>query len=552
MTGAANLKAQRSSAVNESIRDRIRATPSRQENTNTAIQNNPIYKLMFEGELSNVERKAEFAKFMTATLDREKDRANIKAYEEFREFLAHQNTALAQSIIELTNTKTFASLQKIIEDMNAGLMNFEDDLKPLMDIVDSIYQLRSSGVIYDAFREIEADREADEKRKVDITNLEQTILEKKRSVNETHVNNASLAQKRGFFGFGGITEEARQQIAANESRAAQDQQDIIALEAQLTNIRETHVNKDSNLGEMAVHKEKLRELLDLSSSENVDRMVKLRDSALKFVENSKESTTTIRGEFGTLESQLDNAEENNRKMTSVYAILNGGMKDAAQSNVDMRSGLDATLESAGDDLIVKMETEDKIRNLDTHSKMLHGAQGETINTYAELSQQAVRVGSMKESTRQQVDIARKLNTQGVSATADRLASVMTAVSGAAVGESAGIVEQTLDRMRVKTNEITQQEVIRNAMYVDKINNEMENVFAELETFRDTQRASSDIVREGLTVMNENMSALFEQTKQFQEEIKESVAIHTKLAHTGSDAETATNAPASNAGNNPFK
>lgn len=526
----ASLKPQSIVQQTESIRARIRPTSSTAEKS--TITENPIYQIMFDTSKSPNERRAEFAKFMTATLDKERDRENIKAFEEFREFLSHQNTALAQKIIELTNTKTFASLQKIIEDMSSGLMNFEDDLKPLMDTVDAVFQLRSSGVIYDAFREIENDRVADEQNKLELARLESENILKQQQLNDLRVTNAQLAQQRGMFGFGGITEEARSQIATNEVLEKAIADDLAKITADLDSRKNNVVVRESNLGEMAIHKEKLRELLDLSSEENIGRMAKLRDSALSFIENSKVSTTTIRGEFGNLSEQLNDAEDNNRKMTTIYAIVNEGMKDASLVNIAKRAELDTTLTATDDNLIIKMETEDKIRNLDSHSKMLHAAQGETLNTYAELHQQAIRVGAMKESTIQQVDVARKLNTQGVSATADQLASVMTAISGAAIRESAGVVEQTLDRMRVKNNEITQQEVIRNAHNVDKINDEMEKVFSELQQFRDTQNISATIVREGVQVMNENMDALFAQTQQLKEEMKESLAINSKLAYTG--------------------
>ena len=528
----------RSAVVNDAIRDRVRETPSRQTSEQNTVQSNPLFKILMS-ESDPVAKKQEFVTFMTATLDRDQDRARIKAYEEWREWLSHQNTALAQQIIELTNTQTFASLQKIIENMNDGLMNFDDDLKPLMEIVDAIYQLRTSGQFDQAYREIDEDRKADEDRD---RRLAETVAQQAQIEQElvnTRLRNAELGQKRGFFGFGGVTEQSRQEIARNEQIALDLQAKSSALVDTMTAINAEKAQTASKLGELSVHKEKLKELLNLSSTENVERMKKLQQSALSFLDHSRSSTGTIRNEFGTLSTQLDTAEDNNRKMTGIYAIMTEGMKGAAQGNIAIREGLAETMSKIGeDDIIVKMQTEDKLRNLDTHSKMLHVAQGETINTYAELSQQSIRVGAMKDATAQQVDIARKLNTQGVSATADRLASVMTAVSGAAITESAGVVEHTLNVMRTKTNEITQQEVIRNAMYTDKIVNEMDSVMRELEAFREVHKVSSDMTRQGIIAMNENMTALQEQTRHLSKEIADAHAMHSELAHTGSESNSA--------------
>jgi hypothetical protein len=534
MTGSARMQVQRSTVVNEAIRDRVRPTATRATSEATSIQNNPLFKILMSEADPNA-KKAEFEKFMTSTLDRDQDRARIKAYEEWREWLAHQNTALAQQIIELTNTKTFASLQKIIEDMNTGLIDFENDLKPLMDIVDAIYQLRTSGNFDQAYREIEEDRKADEQRKQKSEEIAAAIEAERARVQALREKNAELSQKRSFFGFGGTPESVRQEIARNDLAIEQARDKERALAQDRVTLLNERVEKESQLGEHAIHKEKLRELLDLSSEENVGRMQSLQQSALRFIDHSKESTATIRGEFGSLSSQLDSTEDNNRKMTAIYAIMTEGMRGAAGGNVNQRKQIEDTLSSLSeDDIIQRMQTEDKLRNLDGHSKMLHAAQGETLSTYAELSQNAIRVGSMKEATTQQVDVARKLGTQGVSATADRLASVMTAVSGAAIAESAGVVEHTLNLMRNKTNEITQQEVIRNAMYSDKIVNEMDLVMRELESFRDVQRVSSDITRQGIQAMNDNMSAMRALTDNLQKEIAESRALHSELAHTGEE------------------
>lgn len=546
----AKMAVQKTAAVNEAIRARIQPKNEVKETEN--IKNNSFFKIMFEGSKSPKERKTEWANYIASTLDAVQDRARMKEFEAFSEYLQSQTTNMAEEIIRLTDTKTYATLQRVIEDMNNGLMNFEEVLSPLMEIAEAIHQLNTNGALMTAYREISYDKDREDQLKADKAKMAEEIEENQKQIEELERKNAALSQKRSWGGFGGIKEEARAEIAQNELEVSNNKKEIEEAQLRLDELSKKSIETESSLGEMAIHKEKLRELLNLSSEENVERMVALQRSALDFVQKSRDSTDSVRGEFGVLADQLNKAEDNNRKMTSVYAIMTEGMKDAAQMNIDKRNDLANNLKNSGDDLIAKMDAEDKIRNLDSHSKLLHSAQGETISAYAELSQQAIRVGAMKDTTQEQLDIARKLNTQGVSSTADRLASVMTAVSSAAIKNSADVVKSVLNDMREKTTVLTQKSVIQNAMYVDAINNDMEKVFMELESFRDTQQVSSSIVREGLATMNANMQAIMQEARKVNEESKNLLALSTQMSFVDGVNETQTNTETNKESNDPFQ
>lgn len=89
--------------------------------------------------------------------------------------VASQATALAQQIISLTNTETFAELQSVIKDLNEALLNYEDQIGPLMDLVDSVYQLRTNGLVIDAFREIKEDREREEQQRQQLADIHSNL-----------------------------------------------------------------------------------------------------------------------------------------------------------------------------------------------------------------------------------------------------------------------------------------------------------------------------------------------------------------------------------------
>lgn len=529
--------AKMSAVINSGVQERVqsarftKASATQKSNINA----NPFFNLMLQGELTPEERKQAFAQQMVATLDKDKDRENIRQFEEFREWLAEKNTALAEQIISITNTETFAEMQRTIKDMNTDLLDFEDKMGPLMDIVDSIYQLRTNGKIIDAFKEIKLDREHEQKRKQELDAIEIEIMNLLTENSDLTVENDRLSQKRGFFGFGGVTEEARAQIEVNTRKYDENVIKIEQLKLKSKEIQAENAIRESQMGDMAIHKERLRDLLDITSDEHTERVVGLRDAATKFIDTAKTRTGSLRNQFGELTEQIDQSEDNNANMSRVYAIMAEGLTDAEKMNAEKRIELETPKEN--ESMIAKGEREEKLRSLDSHVKMLKGSHADTIITYGDLTQQSIRINTMKDSTQQQLDMTRKLNTQGVAATADRLATVLTAVSGAALGEASEVAKSTLQAMRDSTNAIAQREVMRVAMGVDGINSDMEKLFEELAEIGQVQAQATEITRAGVAEINARMEEIRDQAQAVKATLNESIAVASESAKDATASKT---------------
>lgn len=553
MTGASKLQPARSTVISDSARERIRSNSQTQVKVEDNISANPLHQILLAGDASPIKRKEEFEKFMSATLDKAQDRARDKAFQDFREWLSHQNRALAQNIIELTNTGTFATLQKVIETMNSGLLDINRKMDPLNELLDSIHVLNTEDHMFNAYEEIEKENELKVVREKELFDLEEAARLKRERVAKLDSDSAALAQQRGMFGFGGVPTSAREQIARNEAEMKRLSDEAANDVSKLLELKNTPINPDSKLpDEMRVHKDRLREFLNLSEGRTVEQMKELVDATINYVNQASQNTTQIRKEYGDLSGRLDNAEDNNRRMLGVFGIMTEGLKGAAKNNMAKRDELIARKESAGDDTLVLMEVDDHLRSLDGHSKMLLASQGETTTGFANLTKQSQRVGAMKDSTNQQIDVARNLNTEGVSATADQLASVITAISGAAISESASLVEGNLRKMSEKSDLVLQKEVMRNAGYVGKINRKMDEVFVGLSTMRDTQNVASDVIREGLATMNENMRAIEAERRLLEEDMAKTLALNSDMAHTGEgEVDRNDNKPASGSNDTGF-
>ena len=127
-----------------------------------SIQSNAFYKVMFAEESRPEEKKSLVAKMLTFEGTKEQNRERIKEFELFKEYLQSQREAMAQEIIRLTDTETFAELKMVYDDLNTSLIEFDNKMRPLTDIIDAVYTLRTNGMTVEAFQEIIRDRKREE------------------------------------------------------------------------------------------------------------------------------------------------------------------------------------------------------------------------------------------------------------------------------------------------------------------------------------------------------------------------------------------------------
>lgn len=520
----------KSTVLNSGVLEKAEAGRARnavQTQSTPQISSNPFHQAMFTPGQDPQARRAVVAKLLTSTGDRAQDRANIKAYEDFREWLAEQGTMLAQQIIALTNVNTMAELQSVIKEMNSDLLAFEDQMNPLMEIIDAVYQIRSQGgpdSITDAFEEIEKDRAEQERIAAEIARKEQEIRDAEDEARRLANENISLAARKTLFGFGTTPASAREQIARNEARIAEINGQKDGRKAEIDALRVSR--PESKLGELAPYKEKLAELLNMTADENRGKLIGLRDAASSFINTSQARTGSLREQFLDMREQIGRVEDNNYGMTRTYAILVEAMTDAEKANANIREELAVAAEN--EDTITETVRKEKLTNLDDHATTLKRSQADTVATHAELAQQRVRVTTMKTAADDQIETARKLNTQGVAATADRLSMVLTAISGAALNESAAVATMTLDRMRRSTNTVTQSEVINAAMGIGKINDQLETVMAELSEISEIQRHATDIARTNMADIQTNMAKLQEQAAEVRAQVEERAGLASAI------------------------
>lgn len=487
-----------------------------------SIQENTFFKIMMDEGLSPTEKLDEVTKTLTFTEDRAVARENLAAFNAFKEYLQFERKRMAQEIIALTDTEAFGELKGVFEQINTALLTFEKQITPLTDIVDAVYTLRMNGVTYDIFEELLREREDEKERAAEKAALTENLSALEFNIRGLKAENVRLQEDKSFFGFGGITQKSREKIAANEALMDEHTGAMKKLTQDIRMLKESQT-QSSEFAEFAEEKEKLRQLLDITSDDHKARQEALVASAQDFINTTESRVSSVLGHFNGMNSQIDNLDEANFTMRSMYAILSDATKNVDTANETQRQEIRAAIEAANSD-VDRLSQERLERDINGYISNLGRSSVDTTSVLAELTASGHRIHSMKEANEQQVAKTRQLHTSGVAGVADQLSTVLQAVSAAALGESSEAAKMSLERMNKTTSELGQREVIRVALGTKEINQDLSNALSELSEYGETIKAATNITREGLTETKDLLAKIERQTAETQEAVKQSLSV----------------------------
>ena len=528
-------------ALNRGERTRRREGASEQPSNRESakkfanIEENSFYKVIFaEGDPE--EKKATVARELAYDLeaDSAENKASLAEFELFKEWLMEQRKEMAQQIIKLTDTDAFSELKDVFDEMNQGLLDFEQQMTPLTDILDAVYALRlaADGAMFDVFREIQEDKAEEERVALLRSKQDRELDEMKFEINGMQSEAADLANQKSWFGLGGTKKSALAKIEKIEARMADKKSNIDSLVEEIEN---TRVDRESRFAQFADEKKKLRELLDISSEEHKARQQSLVDSANKFVNTADTRTAGVLDHLEGINDQIDRLSDSNSGLRNVYAIISEAVEEAEAGNTRVR---DTLLEEPEDESnIAKMRRENNKMAVENHVTAMTAAKVDTVGTFGDLTAESYRIKAMKDSNSSQVSKTRSLNSKGVAGVASRLSTVLQGVSMAALTESSEVAHITLERMNDQTNRMAQKEAIKNAMGINLENDALVKAIEELESYGKVARAATDISREGYQEMKEHLQVLEKTAHDVGEAVREAVAVGAEVMQSDDGGDT---------------
>lgn len=550
---SASAQLSRQQQLEEILNVRGRATPTAKQKEEVKvkdsrfanIESNPFFKTIFDESLSPEGKQSAVTKLLTFTGAREENRERVKAFDLFKEYLQSEREAMATQIIKMSDTKNFATLKQVFEDINTALIDFEEDMKPLTDIIDALHILRAENQTLDAFREIKDEEKRGEAIRQRDAELNDQISKVQSKIDTLKAQNSIESQNKGFFGFGGIKQESIETIARNNvemERAAEELKKIAAeVDASkgVANPESKITNQDA--------KNKLKEMLNLATDEHQQRSENLIKSAVNFVQTSKDKIETIRGHLSHMGDQTKNLEDANSQMSFIYAILGEGVKGAEDENKTLRAQV--VQPTGAENMVEKLTRESKQRDLDEHIQMLEVSAVDTTATVADLTSASIRIKNMIDANQQQIQMARDMHARGVAGVADRLSTVIQAVGAAAIAESNAMTAETLNAMANNTDVIAQKESMRIAMGYQDRNNDLVRAIESLAQYGEVNKVATEFTRSGIQTMRENLDLMQKTAEEVAQTVLESKAVVADMV-MGADQKAEEVAPQKTT--NPFK
>lgn len=505
----------------ESSRIAIRRRNREEEKEEIGIETNTFYSIIMADDVELEEKVNQVSKALEFTNDKESDRTRIKEFEQFKEYLQSISETMSKQRIEMTDTGTFSELQKVYGDFNNDLNDFINKIKPLTDITDALYTLRKNGETRSVLQKIQQDKANARDKQDRIIDLNKTINEGENLMAELRKENVILAENKSFFGFGNIKPESKAQIQENEIKIAEVFDNV----SKCTKERDKlllEIENINNSTEYSFEAQKLKELLDLNSEQHVQRQADLVQSALQFINSGKERFGEIRKHLELMNQQIEGLTDNNSQMQQIYAVLNDGTKRAEEANKTKRETLMNTPEPTSQ--IEKMKLDKEKRDLDEFIDTVSQSTVDTMQTYGELSMEEIKLRNMQAATKNQSQSAATMHSRGIASVASQLSVVLTAVNSAAINESQVMASDTLTQMANVTNDVAKKESIRIATGRDDVNIELEKTLQDLVEFGDTQRQATEITRDAIKTMRDNLDELEKLSKDVQEDTADFVAV----------------------------
>ncbi len=490
------------------------------------IETNTFYKIIFNEKLDPMQKKEAATQALTFAADstKEENATRLKEFTEFKKYLMNERKRVAQEIIKMTDTGAFSELQGVIEELNSGLLEFDNRMTPLTEIIDAVYKLRLEGgdTVLGVFKEIKEDQAAEEQRKKDLAATEKKLGDLQTQITSTNgdlsvLKNSKSGQYRKFFGLGGLKDDTIRQISEKEAQLASVNATVTDTATELEKLKDPNTARATEYAQFAEQKSKLRELLDLTSEEHKTRQKELVGAAQDFVNKSDSRVGAVLDHLEQMSGQIENLHNVNTGMQSIYAIVTEASKDASAGNQKLRDtyqppeGEAAKTESP----ISQMQRESKKQAVEEYITNLDSSTVDTFKTYSDLTSQAVRIKQMGDANRDQVAKTAELHSSGIAGVADRLSTVLQAVSAAALNESTEAARQSISTMTDKTNAVAMKESIRTAMGIKEAAVGLNKAVDDLAAYGEVLRTSSQIAKEGMAEVKSglaNVEGIIKQTR----------------------------------------
>lgn len=504
------FKAQLAKATGKSQESEASATKFRvkskekKKETLSAIKDNPFYQIAISTQDPQAQKEA--MRELMVYVDAETTAKNSQYLEEYNAFMQAERQRMATELIKMTDTKTFSTMQKVLKDINDGVLDFEEQIKPFMEIINAVREIQAEDATTDILAEMREDTRNKQAMEDAIRKLDEEAQRCVEAIKSKLVEIEKKKEDRHLFGIGSIKQSAKDAIAELTVGVASLKEQQKEANAKKETVRSEYKTVASKFAHLEKSKEIMASMLNLSEEEHEARHQKLIDTAANFVTTTQERVTETLERSEQMSSQIKNLSDLAFTMRGRYSVLSEAAKDAERVNSKKHEELRAELESTSDPL-EKMNKEAISRDMSKHITMLNDATNETTEVISDLTVSSQRIETMEAANKAQINKTKQIQTTGIAGVADNLSSVLTAINQAAIGQSATAAAQSLRRMNETTIGLTKEQMLNMAKSKNDDNSALMRMLEQLSGFGEVIELANQSTRESLNEQRQLVDSL---------------------------------------------
>lgn len=468
-----------------------------------SIKDNPFAQIAMSTPDPKAQKDA-MVKLMTY-VDAETTEKNSKALSEYSAYMQSERQRLAVELIEMTDTKTFSNMQSVLKDINNGVLDFEEQIKPFMEIINAVRLIQSEDATTDILAEMREEKAKRKEMEGTISGLDADIRAIEAEINQALIEIEKHKENRGWFGIGDVKQSSKDAIAALKVKIDGLKEKKSELVAKKQAVRDEYQEVDSKFEHLKEAKEVMATMLDLSESDHESRHEQLVNTAASFVTTTKERVTDTLDRSMQMSDQIKSLSDLAFTMRGRYSVLSEAAKEAEVINSNQHETLKAELEGT-DDPLEKMEKERISRDMSKHIITLNDAASETTDVIADLTVSSQRIETMEAANVAQIKKTQQIQTSGIAGVADNLSSVLTAINQAAIGQASTAAQQSLRRMNTNTVELTKEQMLNAAKSRNDDNSELIKALEQLSGFGEVieiaNQSAQEAVGENRAILDE--------------------------------------------------
>lgn len=424
-----------------------------------SMENNPFAKIVAETRDPKAQ-KQRMVELLTH-VDAETTAENKKHLSEYNAFMQSERQRLAVELIEMTDTKTFSNMQRVLTDINNGVLDFEEQSKPFMEIINAVRLIQQEDATTDLLAEMREEKKLRAKLDNELAAIRRQIELHRKEIKDNDISITMAQKERSWLGYGSIKKSALEKIAKLTAENDELEAKIAKLKNSLKEKQNEVVEKESKYAHLAEAKKIMATMLDLSEEEHEARHQQLIETASNFVTSTKARVDETLGHSMKMDDQLKALSNLAFTMRGRYATLSEAAKEAEVINSEKHVALKSELESIEDPL-ERLEKEGLSRDLAKHITTLNDTARETVDVISDLSVSSQRIETMEAANKAQIRKTEQIQTSGIAGVADNLSSVLTAINQAAIGQASTAAQQSLRRMNTNTIELTKEGMLNAA------------------------------------------------------------------------------------------